>query len=219
MAVNLSNLGDPLSFRSLTEKTINLEKLILYVRKVITPDLHKSMMVTVDENPMDMNVAVTLSALFMKKLAKAEPVVEESEYVTESCGDDFILVPSRPIDHLLKFLASVCPIKSMSEWISGKQELDRIRIKYPDFVTKKTQVNHYHVIPWELDKSKETRVRFVFWDGEHYDGGPEEWGDLKAIRDFVMNSETVGDPCRAEMLWYEARRMAYQSKVKAGRHV
>lgn len=219
MAMDISQLNSDsaLSSLSLTEDRVQLERMVFASKMIIPPELHSSLKMSVDRDVCSNDMVVSLCALFMKKLVHSEPVAETKEESTETVSGTHP-VPSRPVDHLIEFLVSICPISRLSDWLINKQQLASVDTEVCKLTTNKTTVNHYHVIPWDLNSRQGSTVTFVSWKGTHYEGTPEEWGDLKKIRQFILDAEERGDPYRAELLWYEVKRMARESKLGSQRH-
>ncbi len=218
---------------SKSSQEVSAEGFQFAIRSIITPELRDCIRFSdrVGRNEADYNIALNMVATFMKKLVKNEEILNgESKVIRKIEKYHHQDVPIRPVDHLIEFVLAYWPkhrwFTPSFMWLRMRQR--RSIIKLPITTVTKTvidkqTVNHYHCIPWSL-KNSGHEARFLLWGGEYYDGTPEEWGDLKEMRDYIMagflgRGFPVADRyVEAYEHWSRVADMAYKSSMKSRKY-
>lgn len=159
------------------------EAVQFYINRELPAAIARNTKFHVNQRSDSFDWVVSLVSTFAKRLVKSEEVVGPATETYESSDVSFVtFVPKRPVDYLIKFIACYIPWFNRFYWQAPEKHTVPMAVKK---ITN-TVHNHYHLLPME-GQGHEMRYHLMSWDGEYYDGSPTEWGDLKAIRDFLEN--------------------------------
>lgn len=131
-------------------------------------------------DPAIAHTLIALVAKFAKRLVSSEETLREVVSEKFKKVELSYEVPKRPVDHLFAFLSHYIPW--FDQFIQYRVAVVTDVAKHQEIKT--TVHEHYHIIPFE-GQARDLRWHFMAWDGDHYDGSPTEWNDLKAIRDYL----------------------------------
>jgi hypothetical protein len=185
--------------------------------------LRKSVKVQAHEMSHVDGLTISLTAKLLKSLVHRVEVLEpDVEEFSEPWPSNLEYVPDRPIDHLIEFACAYLPTR-IADWLRGFQRERSIQVdNYTVNIKRVVNVkNYYHMMPWHFTDEKQ-QVRFMSWQGDFYNGTPEEWKDLQCLRDSVLDLIRNHSTGQHSLSWadesiHKLIREAQQMKLKAAR--